>query len=67
MTAANNPTRVVAIGEPGPTQDQIATALSTSAQIDFELVDVIVYLQNSIIAINQMLNYCNFRVDFEVC
>ena len=48
MTAANNPTRVVAIGEPGPTQDQIATALSTSAQIDFELVDVIVPGKNLI-------------------
>ena len=42
MTAANNPTRVVAIGEPGFTQDQIINALGTAAQTDFQLVDVVV-------------------------
>jgi pilus assembly protein CpaE len=46
MTAANNPTRVVAIGEPSPTQDQIVNALGTSAQADFQLVDVIVPSEN---------------------
>ena len=42
MAAANNPTRVVAIGESSSTQDQIVNALSASAQSDFQLVDVIV-------------------------
>jgi pilus assembly protein CpaE len=46
MTAANNPTRVVAIGEPNPTQDQIVNALGASAQTDFQLVDVIVPSEN---------------------
>jgi pilus assembly protein CpaE len=41
MTAANNPTRVVAVGEPNPTQEQIINALGASAQTDFQLVDVI--------------------------
>jgi pilus assembly protein CpaE len=42
MTAANNPTRVVAIGEQSPTQDQIVNALGAAAQAEFQLVDVIV-------------------------
>jgi pilus assembly protein CpaE len=46
MTAASKPTRVVAIGEPSPTQDQIINALGSSAQVDFELVDVIVPSEN---------------------
>ncbi len=46
MTAANNPTRVVAIGEPGPTQDQIINALGAAAQTDFQLVDVIIPSEN---------------------
>ena len=46
MTAANNPTRVVAIGEPSSTQDQIVNALSSSQQTDFQLVDVIMPSEN---------------------
>lgn len=46
MTAANNPTRVVAIGESSSTQDQIVNALGSSAQSDFQLVDVIVPSDN---------------------
>ena len=42
MAAASNPTRVVAIGEPSSTQEQIINALSTSAQTEFVLADVIV-------------------------
>jgi len=42
MTAVSNPTRVVTIGEPNPTQDQIVNALGTSNQTDFQLVDVLV-------------------------
>jgi pilus assembly protein CpaE len=42
MTAANNPTRVVAVGESSSTQDQIVNALGSSTQTDFQLVDVIV-------------------------
>ena len=42
MAAANNPTRVVAVGEPSSTQDQIVNALGSSTQTDFQLVDVIV-------------------------
>jgi len=46
MTAANNPTRVVAVGESSSTQDQIVNALGSSTQSDFELVDVIVPSEN---------------------
>jgi len=42
MTAANTLSRVVAIGEPSPTQEQIVNALGASSQSDFQLVDVIV-------------------------
>ena len=42
MTAANNPTRVVAVGESSSTQDQIIYALDSSNQTEFQLVDVIV-------------------------
>jgi pilus assembly protein CpaE len=48
MTAANNPTRVVAVGEPNPTQEQIINALGASAQTDFQLVDVIVPGENMV-------------------
>ena len=39
MAATGNLTRVVAIGDPGPTQQQITTALS--AQDEFQLVDIL--------------------------
>lgn len=49
MSSANNPTRVVAIGESGSTQQQIITALSSSSQVEFELSDVIVPTENLVL------------------
>nr|NIW47307.1 hypothetical protein [Gammaproteobacteria bacterium] len=49
MSSANNPTRVVAIGESGSTQQQIITALSSSSQVEFELTDVIVPTENLVL------------------
>lgn len=46
MSSTNNPTRVVAIGESGSTQQQIITALGASNQVEFELSDVIVPSEN---------------------
>ncbi|MFC1997434.1 AAA family ATPase [Chloroflexota bacterium] len=46
MAGANNPTRVVAVGESSSTQDQIVNALGSSTQSDFQLVDVIVPSDN---------------------
>jgi pilus assembly protein CpaE len=46
MTAANNPIRVVMVGEPSTTQDQIVNAMSASAQTEFQLVDVIAPSEN---------------------
>lgn len=39
MAVTSTPTRVIAIGDPGPTQQQITTALS--AQEEFQLVDIL--------------------------
>jgi pilus assembly protein CpaE len=43
MTSSQSPIRVVAIGEPGPTQEQITTALT--AQPEFALVEVLTDLE----------------------
>ena len=66
MTAANNPTRVVAIGEPNPTQDQIVNALGASAQTDFQLVDVIVPSENMVRDIRSA-NPKLIIVDYQTC
>jgi pilus assembly protein CpaE len=42
MSAAKQPTRIVTIGKPGPTQQQIVSALNSSATLnEFELVTVL--------------------------
>jgi len=42
MSASNQPMRVVTIGEPGPTQQQIIAALSSSStQTEFDLAEVV--------------------------
>lgn len=46
MDSSSNPTKVLTIGDPGPTQQQITTALSSSAQTEFKLVDVMNYVDN---------------------
>ena len=48
MAAASNLTRIVAIGEPSPTQEQIINALGAAAQTDFLLVDVFAPNENMI-------------------
>lgn len=41
MNPTNQPMRVTAVGEPGATQQQIITSLSSSSQTEFELADFI--------------------------
>ena len=48
MSDTERKTRVITIGEPGSTQQQIIAALSASAQSEFELVDVLVPSENLI-------------------